>query len=109
MIEGLETAFRAKLAVYVEGAYRTTVEVMGMREANARAVLERLAKAPHEVKLLKLLDRTDNLREMSVKDEGFTKLYIRESRDLLIAVGDADLGLGRELQAVIDELGREIL
>ena len=41
---------------------------------------------------------------MPAEDEGFTKLYIRESRDLLIAVGDADLGLGRELQAVIDEL-----
>ena len=79
------------------------------RKARKSAEHERLAKAPHEVKLLKLLDRTDNLREMSVEDEGFTKLYIRESRDLLIAVGDADLGLGRELQAVIDELGREIL
>ena len=79
------------------------------RKARKSAEHERLAKAPHEVKLLKVLDRIDNLREMSVEDEGFTKLYIRESRDLLIAVGDADLGLGRELQAVIDELGREIL
>jgi (p)ppGpp synthase/HD superfamily hydrolase len=79
------------------------------RKARKKAEHERLHREPHNVQVLKLLDRIDNLREMSAEDEGFIKLYIRESRDLLIAVGDSDLGLGRELAALLDELGREIL
>jgi len=79
------------------------------RKARKKAEHERLHKEPHNVQLLKLLDRLDNLREMSTEDEGFVKLYIRESHDLLIAVGDADLGLGRELMALLDELAGERL
>ena len=105
-------SFGEEVAVIVEGLTnkfdKASYPDMN-RKARKKAEHERLHKETHDVKVLKLLDRIDNLREMSPKDEGFIKLYIRESRDLLIAVGDADLGLGRELQAVIDELGREIL
>jgi (p)ppGpp synthase/HD superfamily hydrolase len=78
------------------------------RKQRKTAEIERLAKAPREVKVLKMLDRIDNLREMG-QDEDFAKLYLRESRDLLIALGNADLELGRELQGLIDDAGRGIL
>lgn len=79
------------------------------RRQRKQAEVERLSKTSYEVKVLKMLDRIDNLREMAADDEKFLKLYLHESRDLLTALGGADLDIARELQGLIDELGRGIL
>lgn len=56
----------------------------------------RLRWVSREAKLIKLIDRLDNLNELP-RDEGVWLVYAAESRDLAEAVGDADAGLTAEL------------
>lgn len=58
---------------------------------------EHLAKAPVEAKIIKLIDRIDNLREMEGAQADFMKLYAEESLLLLAVIGDADSRLNVEL------------
>lgn len=51
-----------------------------------------------QVKLIKLLDRIDNLREMSGAEDSFRKVYASESLLLASAIGDADAELREELE-----------
>jgi len=73
----------------------------------ARKDLEekRLKTISKEAKVIKMLDRLDNLSEIDYTDS-FTKLYAQESRTLLAAVGDADAGLAEELSAEISLVER---
>lgn len=58
---------------------------------------ERLSKAPREVKILKMIDRIDNLSEMDGAQGSFVTVYVEESLLLAEAVGDADDLLRKEL------------
>jgi (p)ppGpp synthase/HD superfamily hydrolase len=58
---------------------------------------EHLAKAPREVKIIKMLDRIDNLSEMDGAQGSFVALYVSESLLLADVVGDADESLRNEL------------
>lgn len=71
------------------------------REARKAMDREHLSKAPREAKLIKLLDRVDNLREMQGAPDDFRTLYARESLLLLEAIGDVN-------EAVAGELAREL-
>ena len=70
-----------------------------------RKALDRdhLARASWEAKIIKLLDRIDNLGELKNAPDEFASTYVAESLLLAEAVGDADLALKRELL----ELARE--
>lgn len=46
-----------------------------------------------EAKLIKLIDRTDNLMEMSGADEDFKRLYIKESEDLFLVLHNTSRGI----------------
>jgi guanosine-3',5'-bis(diphosphate) 3'-pyrophosphohydrolase len=54
---------------------------------------ERLKKAPVVVKILKMIDRLDNLGEIMGMEASFIKKYCTESLELLDAIGDADASL----------------
>lgn len=58
---------------------------------------DHLSKAPREVKLIKLLDRIDNLAEMGLASWDFKVMYAQESLLLLEAIGDVDTDLWKEL------------
>lgn len=58
---------------------------------------EHLSKAPREVKIIKMLDRIDNLSEMDGAQGSFVALYVNESILLAEVVGDADSDLQKEL------------
>ena len=45
MLERIERVFRAQVALYVDGEQRATRMILAPREANARAILERLTRA----------------------------------------------------------------
>lgn len=60
----------------------------------------RLAGAPGQVKIIKLIDRIDNLREMEGADPGFSKLYAKESLLLCEALRDGDRDLAAELYGI---------
>ncbi len=74
-----------------------------------RKALDRqaLADAPHIVRLIKLADRTDNLREMP--PDKFAALYCAESRALLEALKPADRQIEAELYDAILALEVQIL
>lgn len=61
---------------------------------------QRLKTISREAKIIKMLDRIDNLKEIDYTDS-FAKLYAKESRSLLAAVGDADPELASELVSEI--------
>lgn len=58
---------------------------------------EHLQKAPRQVKVIKMLDRIDNLSEMRGAEGSFVGLYVNESLMLAEVVGDADESLKKEL------------
>lgn len=66
------------------------------RKQRKAAEFERVTQLPTEVKIIKLLDRIDNLGEMDASDS-FIKLYTRESQDLLHALRGTDKALEDEL------------
>jgi hypothetical protein len=77
------------------------------RAVRKRQDREHLATVSDRAKVLKLLDRIDNLREMdqAIKDDPkFVKLYLGESLLLLEAIGDVDAELAQELNGVIGTL-----
>jgi GTP diphosphokinase / guanosine-3',5'-bis(diphosphate) 3'-diphosphatase len=64
---------------------------------------ECLETAPKEVKVLKMLDRIDNLRELP-PDDGFTAKYAEESLYLINCIGDADDDLKNEAIELINDI-----
>lgn len=64
---------------------------------------EHARSAPEIAKVIKLIDRIDNLREIDPADS-FAWLYCEESLALLAVVGDADHSLAGELQQLIKEV-----
>jgi len=58
---------------------------------------EHLATVSREARLIKLLDRIDNLQEMADAPTAFRRQYCQESRLLAEVIGDADPALKAEL------------
>jgi (p)ppGpp synthase/HD superfamily hydrolase len=68
------------------------------RAARKRMDLGRLAAVSHEAKILKLIDRIDNLNEFDRQaDPEFANVYHGESMDLAEALKEADQALYLEL------------
>lgn len=65
---------------------------------------EHLRNAPYIVQIIKMIDRIDNLNEMSQADPSFIIKYCEESRLLAEVIGDADNELYLELCDTIDDL-----
>jgi (p)ppGpp synthase/HD superfamily hydrolase len=65
---------------------------------------QRLAQVSVEAKIIKLLDRIDNLDELTGAPGGFVRLYCEESRLLMEVIGDADRVLKTELLDTIQRL-----
>lgn len=70
--------------------------------------IARLAEVSREAKILKLLDRRDNIEDRPGDDVGFLRLYARETRDLLEAVGDADPDLAGRVLLAVKRLERQV-
>lgn len=65
---------------------------------------EHLAVVSAEAKIIKLLDRIDNLQEMAEAPRGFVRKYCEESRLLAEVIGDADPELKAELLDLVERL-----
>ena len=70
------------------------------RAERKRRDRERLAKAPKEAQIIKLLERIDNLPDGGLEDD-FKKLYAQESILLAEVLKDADEGLAKELVSLV--------
>jgi (p)ppGpp synthase/HD superfamily hydrolase len=60
---------------------------------------EHLKAAPKEVKILKMIDRYDNLVELSDAPDDFVKLYCGETLLLLEVIEDADQELAAKIRS----------
>jgi (p)ppGpp synthase/HD superfamily hydrolase len=68
------------------------------RAERKRMDRDRLATVSKETKLIKLIDRIDNLNEMDGAPEDFQRLYAQESLLLVEAIADASPELAEELR-----------
>lgn len=81
------------------------ISVSAIRAIRKKIDHEYLATQPVEVKLIKLEDRYDNLKDMSMcPDKSFVKLYCAETRGLLEAIGNADLYRAKDIRTQIEYL-----
>ncbi len=75
------------------------------RKAQDRAHLTTVSR---EAKVIKLLDRTDNLNEIAGAPEKYLRVCLDESRLLAEAIGDADPDLKEELLDTIAHCERDL-
>lgn len=96
-LEEIDRRFGAIVAKYVEEV--TNVKVPGFtREEQKAADRARLACVGQRAKVLKLIDRIENLTDLHfIDDEDFCKLYKEESLALAEVLADADRKLYAEL------------
>lgn len=95
-------------AIFSPWCYRTICELTNPSKQHpelnraARKAMDRehIAKASREAKIIKLIDRIDNLNEMVGADTGFINLYAEES----FLLAEALLSSDTVIAALIDEL-----
>lgn len=69
------------------------------RAERKRRDMDRLKHASQDAKVIKLMDRLDNLTEFATTDDQkFARLYADETDALLLVIGDADLELASAIR-----------
>lgn len=102
-LDEIRTYFGPTVTHYVS-SLTNPPRVPGVRRADRKAAdRQRLKSIDNECKVVKLIDRIDNLLEMDWSD-GFAKLYAEESLLLLEAISDADESLAEELKSIANEI-----
>jgi (p)ppGpp synthase/HD superfamily hydrolase len=81
-------------------------KTVGNREYRKNLYHDLLRNGSREARLLKLLDRIDNLHEMGPDD--FMRVYLKETRHLLDAIGFTDDDLAHELVVLSDQIHRKL-
>lgn len=79
------------------------------REERKKWDRDHISQQSRQVKIIKLIDRIDNLNEMSLAESGFIWKYCRESRLLAEVLKDADLELYNELIQTIENLEKSVI
>jgi (p)ppGpp synthase/HD superfamily hydrolase len=100
LVDLLEQGFpvkTVKLLVELTNASKYVDPPLVNRKARKEYDLTSLAKASLDAKRLKVLDRTDNLRELDDAPPDFIRLYLQESTALLVVLG----GVGEDLRAAL--------
>ncbi len=98
--EELMAEFGYKTADYVLALTSRSkqISMSGIRSIRKKIDHEYLGEQCKEVKVLKLLDRLDNLQDLShCPDNGFVWLYHHETKNLLAYISDADQTLHQKI------------
>lgn len=95
----------AELVLELTNQYTSKLYPKINRAARKEAELKRIAEISREAKIIKMLDRLDNLREIDYTD-GFTKLYCAESAELLRVLKDAHPEVAAELASEVEIAGK---
>lgn len=96
--------FGSEVARLVEELTNPSIGVKAPKRERQQLDREHLAAVSAEAKIIKLLDRIDNLQEMAEAPRGFVRLYCEESRLLAEVIGDADPELKAELLDTVEWL-----
>jgi (p)ppGpp synthase/HD superfamily hydrolase len=108
-VEQIEAVFGPEIAMLVESL--TNISHRDEHKEKSRADRKKLDReylrhAPRWAKVIKLLDRLDNLREMTGDTEQFIHIYVEESRKLVDAIGAAHIPLADLIKRQCDSLER---
>lgn len=96
----VEQHFGVNVSSMVLGLTNVYTDKSIARQERKRNEFERLSHTGHTVRVIKLLDRIDNLAELPL---GVYETYVQESALLLEAIGDTDYYLGQELNELISK------
>lgn len=88
------------VVVELTNQYTDKSELRAVRKAKER---ERLGRISRVGKIIKMLDREDNLRDMP-QQSSFRDLYVVESAKLLTVLRDADEEIATRLETIITNL-----
>ena len=101
-VEELRSKFGTQVAELVDSLTNKSKETGLPRAERKRLDKERISEICYRAKLIKLMDRIDNLREIDLaNDAEFAKMYANESLSLLEVLRDVDDELTIELETVI--------
>lgn len=103
-IDLIESIFGPEVAGLVKELTNPSKKIEANRRTRKQIDLDHLRTVSKRAKVLKLLDRIDNLLELKGADMDFQRLYARESEALAEAIGDADPELKKELLKIIAEI-----
>jgi len=99
--------FGAEVARVVEGLTEQYTKVAYpklSRRERKKFEFQKISKLPTDIKIIKLLDRIDNLGEMVI-DDSFLPVYLTESKNLLAALdGAVEEIYQKDFKLLIDEL-----
>ncbi len=98
--------FGGNIALGVEAMTNPSTGSKAPRAERKRLDRERLAAASQEIKIIKMLDRIDNLNDLD-PDDSFVVVYAGESLLLVDSIGSADPELADELRTAAHKLLRE--
>jgi (p)ppGpp synthase/HD superfamily hydrolase len=101
-VQEIETRFGAPVAALVEMLTNESKGLFAHRSDRKKADLNRISDASRDVRLVKLADRLDNVRDLGGAPPKFVELYLAESEALLALLW------GRTDEAIEEELGKAI-
>ncbi|MDC0934880.1 HD domain-containing protein [Pirellulales bacterium] len=103
-LDQIESEFGSRVTELVDELTNPATLTDVPRSEQTSRQIEHLVNASRDAKVIKLLDRIDNIRDLSTAPYDFIRLYCQESRALAGAIGDADPELESELLECIDRL-----
>jgi len=103
-IEKIREEFGGRVAELVDGMTNKTHDSRLPRAERKRMDRERLKGMSDDVKVIKLVDRLDNIEDLADADADFKKKYAEETFLLLDAIGDADMTLAWQIYQVARRL-----
>ena len=99
--EDIERLFGRPVAALVEELTDVSRPGDGNRAARKKKDLQHTAAASPRGKTIKLADIIDNSLDIARHDPKFARVFLREARDLMSVLGDADAGLYGKAQKVL--------
>ena len=112
-VKEIEAEFGAKVAALVSGLTNPSKGMKASRAERKRVDREHLSSQPKEVKVIKLVDRIDNIREMDGADTDFKSTYAKETLLLIPCLHGGDglddpvyYGLAHELGDLASAMAR---
>ncbi len=103
-LEEVCAEFGSEVARLVEELTDTSEGSGAPRQERKQQDREHLSQVSVQAKIIKLLDRIDNLSDMPTTASEFPQRYCEESRLLVEVVGDADPQLRAELLDIVERL-----
>jgi (p)ppGpp synthase/HD superfamily hydrolase len=107
VLSDVSDEFGPAVARLVEELTNPSKGINAPRRERKQLDREHLAGASAEAKIIKLLDRIDNLQEVATAPMGFRQMYCEESRLLADVIGNADPELKAELLECVERLQNE--